>query len=82
MALQESCLVDDARDSVHLDQVLDVLLLVQPLLCEQELLMTVKVASAPASLATSHESDATTAGFEASDHAEGEKARVEFSALL
>ena len=74
--------MEDARDSVHLDQVLDVLLVVEPLLREQELLMTVKVASAPASLATSHESDATTAGFEASDHAEGEKARVEFSALL
>ena len=74
--------MEDARDSVHLDQVLDVLLVVQPLLREQELLVTVKVASAPSILAAASESDAAAAAFEASDHPESEKARVEVSPLL
>ena len=82
VSLQEPRFVEDARDSVHLDQVLDVLLLVQPILREQELLMTVKVASAPAILAASSESDAAAAGFEASYHNVLEKARVKVSALL
>ena len=74
--------MEDARDSVHLDQVLYILLLVQPLLRKQELLMTVKVSSTPAILAASSESDATAAGFEASDHNMFEKARVKVSAFL
>ena len=44
--------------------------------------MTVKVSSTPAILAASSESDATAAGFEASDHNMFEKARVKVSAFL
>ena len=36
---QKASLVEDPRDSVHLDKVLDVLLYIQPLLSHLELLM-------------------------------------------
>ena len=51
MARQKACLVQEPRDSIHLDQVLDVVFLPETLLGNLKLPMAVEVPLAPGSAA-------------------------------
>ena len=73
LALFESGFLQEFRDSVHLDQMLDVLLFVQPLFRYLQFRVTLEAASTPAPTTTKALFKATAQFFEASDkrvHAE------------
>ena len=80
MTLLESDLVQKARDSVHLNQMLDVLFVVQTLLCNLKLPVAIHVPPTPAFAAARFE--AAAADFEKGDNGEETVARVEVLSLL